>query len=135
MRLRYVTAVLLAWAAAASAQDLDPEAGRALFMDHCMQCHGADARGDGPMSGLLAVSTPDLTTISARNGGGFPTAEVAKQIDGRARVLAHGGDMPIFGPFLDTALQVPLRLPSGQTMMTGVPLAQVMIYLESIQGL
>merc|ERR1711969_121126 len=95
------------------AQDL--EAGEELFMDHCVQCHGADGKGDGPMAEMLAITTPDLTTISARNGGTFPTAAVAEQIDGRARVLAHGGDMPLFGPFLETDQHVPLRLPSGQT--------------------
>lgn len=118
---------------AARAQDIDVETGHELFMDHCVQCHGADGKGDGPMAEMLAITTPDLTTLSARNDGVFPTAQVAEQIDGRARVLAHGGDMPIFGPFLETDQHVPLRLPSGQTMMTGLPLANVMVYLESIQ--
>jgi hypothetical protein len=42
--------------------------------------------------------------------------------------------MPIFGPFLDTGKSVALRLPSGQPLMTGLPLANVIVYLESIQG-
>lgn len=126
--------MLLATAGAVSAQSADLEAGKELFLNHCVQCHGADAKGDGPMAEMLAISTPDLTGLSARNDGVFPTADVAQQIDGRARVMAHGGDMPLFGPFLETDQHIPLRLPSGQTMLTGVPLANVIVYLESIQS-
>jgi len=117
----------------ASAQEVDLQAGRDLFMTHCWQCHGQDASGNGPMAEVLAITTPDLTRLAARNGGVFPLEAVARQIDGRAVVLAHGGEMPIFGPFLDTAKMIALRLPSGQPMMTGVPLANVVVYLESLQ--
>jgi len=117
----------------ASAQEVDLQAGRDLFMTHCWQCHGQDASGNGPMAEVLAITTPDLTRLAARNGGVFPLEAVARQIDGRDVVLAHGGEMPIFGPFLDTAKMIALRLPSGQPMMTGVPLANVVVYLESLQ--
>lgn len=126
--------MLLATAGAVSAQSLDVDAGKDLFMSHCVQCHGAEAKGDGPMADMLSISTPDLTGLTARNDGVFPTAKVAEQIDGRARVMAHGGDMPLFGPYLESDQHVPLRLPSGQTMLTGMPLANVIVYLESIQS-
>jgi mono/diheme cytochrome c family protein len=120
-------------AGAAAAQEVDVQAGRDLYMAHCWQCHGQDASGNGPMAEVLAITTPDLTRLAARNDGMFPLEAVARQIDGRDALIAHGGEMPIFGPFLDSVKMVALRLPSGQPMMTGVPLANVVLYLESLQ--
>lgn len=128
-----VTMAVLATVGTVSAQEPDIEAGRNLYMSHCMQCHGIDAKGDGPMAEMLAIDTPDLSGLAMRNDGTFPTEAVARQIDGRAQMLSHGGDMPIFGPFLDSDQHVALRLPSGQPMMTSLPLANVVVYLESIQ--
>lgn len=54
--------------------------------------------------------------------------------NGGARVPAHGGDMPIFGPYLASDAQAVFRLPSGQPMMTGVPVADLVVWLESVQG-
>ncbi len=115
------------------AQELDAKAGRDLYLAHCWQCHGQDAKGNGPMAEMLAIATPDLTRLASRNNGVFPVEKVARQIDGRDALLAHGGEMPIFGPFLDTGKAVALRLPSGQPLMTGLPLANVIVYLELIQ--
>ena len=86
------------------------------------------------MAEMLAIVTPDLTKLSARHDGNFPTEAVARQIDGRARLLAHGGEMPIFGPFLESDQHVALPLASGQPLMTGLQLANVVVYLESIQA-
>jgi mono/diheme cytochrome c family protein len=36
-------------------------AGRALFQTNCVVCHGADARGDGPMAQTLNPRPADLT--------------------------------------------------------------------------
>ena len=85
------------------------------------------------MAEMLAIETPDLTELSKRNGGEFPTEAVARQIDGRTPVLAHGGEMPIFGPSLESDQNVTLGMTSGQQLMTGVPLANVIVYLESLQ--
>ena len=124
---------VLAAAGAASAQEIDVEDGKTLFLNSCWQCHGLDAKGFGPMAEMLAIETPDLTELSKRNGGVFPTEAVAMQIDGRSPVLAHGGEMPIFGQSLESDQNVALRMKSGQQLMTGVPLANVIVYLESLQ--
>jgi len=121
-------------AAGTQAQELDKSEGRDLFMTYCWQCHGLDATGDGPMAEMLAIPTPDLTALAARNGGSFPVVAVATKIDGRSPMLAHGGDMPLFGPVLASDQNVALVTPDGQRMMTGLPLANVIAYLASIQG-
>jgi len=73
-------------------------AGRDLFEQHCELCHGAEGRGDGPLSEELRVAPADLTRISERRGGTFPEVEVREMIDGRRSVRAHGkSDMPIWG--------------------------------------
>ena len=131
----FIRAAIIALAAtgAVSAQEVDVEAGKTLFLNSCWQCHGLDAKGIGPMAEMLAVETPDLTELSKRNDGVFPTEAVAMQIDGRSPLLAHGGEMPIFGPSLESDQNVALRMKSGQQMMTGLPLANVIVYLESLQ--
>ena len=134
MRTGMMAGLVAVCAVGAAAQDPDPAAGQALFAAHCAQCHGADATGNGPMAEILAVPTPDLTQLAARNGGVFPMEAVARQIDGRAPVLAHGGTMPIFGPFLSSDGQAVFRLPSGQPMMTGMPVAALIVWLEGVQG-
>ncbi len=129
-----VTLAVLSTVSVVSAQDADPNAGQDLYFSYCVQCHGVDATGDGPMAEMLAIDTPDLTGLASRNDGIFPTENVARQIDGRSPMLAHGGDMPIFGPFLDSDQQITLSMPGGQLMMTGLPLANIVVYLESVQA-
>ena len=131
--IRAVTLALAAATSSVSAQEADIEAGKNLFLNSCWQCHGLDAKGFGPMAEMLAIDTPDLTELSKRNGGEFPTEAVARQIDGRSPLLAHGGEMPIFGPSLESDQNVTLRMKSGQQLMTGVPLANVIVFLESLQ--
>lgn len=120
-------------AGAVSAQDADPKAGERLFGTYCWQCHGREARGGGPMAEMLAIEPPDLTGLSARNGGVFPLAKAAMKIDGRAGVLSHGGDMPLFGPSLESDRSIALRLPDGQPMLASEPLANLLAYLETLQ--
>jgi mono/diheme cytochrome c family protein len=131
-----VRAVFLAlvFASSVHAQEVDTDAGRDLYMTYCWQCHGLNAEGNGPMAEMLAIQTPNLTRIAERNNGEFPTAVVAAKIDGRSPLLAHGGEMPIFGPALEADQHVVLSLKSGQPMMTALPLANVVVYLESIQA-
>jgi mono/diheme cytochrome c family protein len=132
--LMRIAVLALAVAGTASAQDVDPVAGRDLYLNLCAQCHGDDAKGNGPMAKVMAIVTPDLTGIATRNDGIFPTGAVAMQIDGRMPLLAHGGDMPIYGTLLETDKSVALRLPSGQLMMMGVPLANLVVYLKTLQA-
>ena len=72
--------------------------GRTLYKTHCAVCHGTTGRGDGPLAFRLNVPPPDVTLFAAHNGDVFPSATVRRIIDGRQRVVGHGGpDMPIWG--------------------------------------
>jgi mono/diheme cytochrome c family protein len=72
--------------------------GQDQFTTYCASCHGRTAKGDGVVGAILTKKPPDLTTFAARNGGKFDEELVYRIIDGRERVVGHGGaDMPVWG--------------------------------------
>jgi nucleotide-binding universal stress UspA family protein len=93
-----VFAALLLSPLSVSAQDQamkQTTTGGALFGTYCASCHGATARGDGPLAANMRRKPANLTEIAKRNGGEFPADLVFRTIDGRQRVRGHGGpDMP-----------------------------------------
>ena len=130
-RLLSVMATVLAFALPASAQDA--ETGAALFYDYCSACHGVDARGEGPLAELLKIQPPDLTRLSERAGGTFPTLSVVTRIDGRNPLLAHGGEMPVFGRHFEGD-DTPMKTQAGQPILTSRPIVDLVTWLESVQG-
>ncbi len=79
---------------------IDSVDGPALYQAYCAVCHGADARGGGPMAMSLKLPAPDLTRISARNGGVYRQARVERIISGEELLPSGHGTrtMPIWGP-------------------------------------
>ena len=71
--------------------------GLTAYLENCASCHAADASGNGPLARELGVEAPDLTGISTRNGGVFPTNDVMSIIDGLNRDPHFSGAMPEFG--------------------------------------
>ena len=72
--------------------------GKAMFETYCTSCHGKEGKGDGPAAAALKKPPADLTRISARNNGAFPTEKIRRFIDGRENVASHGSrDMPVWG--------------------------------------
>ena len=72
-------------------------AGQKTFNDQCAQCHGSE---DVQASiDTLATQPPDLKLImKRRRAKEFPVAEIARIIDGRLLVKAHGPrEMPVWG--------------------------------------
>jgi mono/diheme cytochrome c family protein len=133
MTRRIAEPVILIWALAAgplAAQD--SSAGEALFQRHCATCHGIEATGRGPMAPVLMIQPTDLTELAASNDGVFPTIRVARRIDGRDPLVAHGSPMPVYGDFFegdDTAM----KTPDGQPILTSRPVVDLLAYLQGVQ--
>lgn len=90
----FVASQLPAFAQKAKVED----AGKQAYEIQCSICHGLDAKGNGFYTASLKVAPPDLTSLSKKNGGVFPVDRIAKVIDGRTQIAAHGSrDMPIWG--------------------------------------
>ncbi len=79
---------------------IDSIQGPNLYKAYCAVCHGADAKGDGPMAMFLKTPPSDLTRISQRNHGMFPLEKVRRIIAGEDAVSAGHGtrQMPVWGP-------------------------------------
>lgn len=122
--------VFMALAAPAAAQDA--AMGEQVFLGYCAVCHGPEARGDGIMAEVMTVKPADLTQLSASNGGVFPTFRVVRQIDGRDPLLAHGGEMPLFGEMFDYP-DGAISTESGQPIVTAQPIADVAAWLKTVQ--
>lgn len=56
------------------------------------------------MTEIMRAEVPDLTQLSALNGGVFPMLEVIHIIDGRTGLRGHGGPMPVYGALFDQTL-------------------------------
>jgi mono/diheme cytochrome c family protein len=89
---------LLAMSDAAFAGSKQIERGRALYVEYCASCHGASAEGDGPVARALTTPPANLRRLAERFGNPLPEDQLARYIDGRAEVKAHGPrDMPVWG--------------------------------------
>ncbi|MCA9751029.1 MAG: cytochrome c [Gemmatimonadetes bacterium] len=131
LMLLWIGVLIVGSARVAQAADegLDPAfEGRRHYETLCSNCHGDDARGDGPLANLLRIVTPDLTRIAARHAGEFPADSVRAQIDGTRDVSAHGRrQMPVWGK--------PLGAPadSAEAEAARRMLVELVAYLRSIQ--
>lgn len=97
----------------------------------CAGCHGASAKGDGPLAQLLKISTPSLLDITQANDGSFPFEAVLNTIDGRDGMRAHGSTMPIWGD----RFQASAASQRGETaeMVARGRILSLVYYLQSIQ--
>lgn len=109
----------------------EPMDGRTAFLANCASCHGNDGTGNGPAARGLTVTPPDLTLISSRNGGVFPTDQVMSTIDGLDRGAHFSAVMPEFGAgdLGDTVIV------ENEGLGTPVPMKLLILteYLQSIQ--
>ncbi len=110
----------------------DREAGRQIFRDYCVTCHGMEGRGDGPMTQVLTIAPPDISMLRAGNDGVFPVSVVVAKVDGRVPVLGHGGPMPIFGPVFEGKAGA-LDSETGAPILTSETMVDLVAYLESMQ--
>jgi mono/diheme cytochrome c family protein len=93
--------VLAATALVASAARTPPKGGvegRVLYGRYCASCHGVAADGRGPVASVLTRSPTDLRRLGDRDRGPLDAARVARWIDGREEIAAHGTrEMPVWG--------------------------------------
>ena len=126
--LAATAAVLLLWGAPTAASA--GSAGGTLFNTYCAACHGADARGNGPVAGVLRVQPPDLTLLTRRFGTPLNRDKVTEYIDGRVAVMAHGPrDMPVWGNRLQDEL---IGRPATEDTVRRT-IDSIVMYLVSIQ--
>lgn len=122
-------AAIVAAAALVTVRAQAPQAysGTADYQVYCSSCHGAQARGDGAIAPSLNKRPADLTQLTKKNDGVFPTERVFKLIDGRS-----GGheaeDMPKWGDVFAKASESAGPQQSAERITTLVK------YLESLQA-
>jgi mono/diheme cytochrome c family protein len=84
-------------------QPTSPASGEQMYSTYCAVCHGAKATGNGPASPAMKIPPPDLTMLSAKNGGVFPTDHISSVLKFGVEKPAHGtSQMPIWGDLLGT---------------------------------
>ena len=121
-----IAGTCLVMAACQNVPTTEVEVARQNYVDYCASCHGVDGRGVA----TLDVPPPDLTRLSARNGGTFPLVAVMSQIDGYTR---GDGAMPEFGDYLLDDRTVLVETSPGVQTPTPERLVAMARYLESLQ--
>jgi mono/diheme cytochrome c family protein len=119
----------LAQTTAATGQTAAAATGDYLFRTYCAACHGASAKGNGPLADSMRHRPADLTEIAKRNKGVFPRDLVFRMIDGRQPVKGHGGaDMPVWGDAFTRAVD------GGDPAVVQKRIEALVAYLEGIQA-
>jgi mono/diheme cytochrome c family protein len=87
--------------------------GKVLYQLYCATCHGADAKGNGPLALALKTPPPNLTTLAKRHAGKFPTDYVTRMLRFGTTSRTHGSsEMPAWGPifqYFDKSSQAAAR--------------------------
>ncbi len=101
-------------------------AGQETYRGYCATCHGMDGKGNGPTAASLKKQPPDLTHLTKRYGGKFPSSLVSSVIRGNDFITDHGTrGMPIWGDAFRTV--------NHDETMVELKIQNLTIYLESIQ--
>ncbi|HVB79383.1 MAG TPA: cytochrome c [Candidatus Binataceae bacterium] len=118
--------LLLLFVTAAAAMADDVALGRQIYLERCASCHGLTGEGDGPVAHTLTTPPANLRRLSERFGNPLPEDQVARFIDGRAEVRAHGPrDMPVWGKRFYTE--------THNERAVHAMIAELVAYLQSIQ--
>ena len=112
----------------ASANSKQVARGRVLYLEYCVSCHGITGEGDGPVARSLTTPPANLRRLAERFGNPLPEDTVARCIDGRAEVKAHGPrDMPVWGTRF-------YYKSGGNERLVRRWIGQLVAYLQSIQS-
>ena len=111
--------------------------GARQFRTYCAQCHGLDAKGDGPVAPSLKKPPANLTVLSKNNGGVFPYKHVFNTITGADVVASHGTrEMPIWGLILaspNTTAGMGLGGNTKSQTQVDARIKMIVAYIQSIQ--
>lgn len=107
-------------------------AGKTLYMQHCMSCHGVDGKGDGPAAEGLSTTPADLTKIAARRDGVWPALQVMDILSGYSRIAQPREDMPVIVDILDHNMSE-FDPGNGEPFLMPTKLIEIANYLESLQ--
>jgi mono/diheme cytochrome c family protein len=137
IRLALLAAAGLVLAVPVFAQDAKPTvktgpitpitavSGGATFNAYCTVCHGTLGQGDGPAAKALTKPPADLTQLTRKNNGKFPTMQVKTTIEGENSPMAHGTrDMPMWGPVFR----------STEGTISDLRVKNLVDYIQSIQA-
>jgi mono/diheme cytochrome c family protein len=101
--------------------------GKEMYLAYCATCHGKEGKGDGPAASALKVPPADVTTLSKRNNGEFPSVHVVNLLTGSNAVAAHGSkEMPVWGPIFMT-------MEHQHTSAVRLRIANLAEYIRSLQ--
>ena len=79
-------------------QQTSAASGTQMYVTYCAACHGTKATGDGPAAQALKTRPVDLTLLSQKNNGVFPTNHVMSVLQLGVANPSHGSaEMPIWG--------------------------------------
>lgn len=102
--------------------------GKEMFKSYCAVCHGTDGKGNGPAASAMKTPPTDLTGLSKKDGGKYPSAHVAAVIRGQANTPSHGSeDMPVWGPLFSSISQ-------GHDGQVQQRIANLVTYIDELQA-
>ncbi|CUH42775.1 MULTISPECIES: cytochrome c [Ruegeria] len=107
-------------------------AGKTLYMQHCVSCHGVDGKGDGPAAVRLSTKPADLTKIAARRDGMWPALEVMEILSGYSRNTLPREDMPVIVDILDHEMSE-FDPGNSEPFLMPTKLIEIANYLEALQ--
>jgi len=114
----------------AGAADYVAMSGPQLYARFCASCHGAQGRGDGPVSGSFAIEVPDLSTLARRQGNTYSRERIERIVDGRHMLTAHGSrTMPVWGEGFS---QSELGNPDAELAVRSI-VSKLVDFIESLQ--
>lgn len=104
-----------------------------MYHAYCAVCHGKNGEGNGPAASALKIPPADLTLLSKKNNGKFPTERVISILRfGIQEPSAHGTpEMPIWGPLFSSLQSSSMRGPNSPEV--SMRITNLAHYIESLQ--
>lgn len=107
--------------------------GKSVYRVYCASCHGDQGDGEGRLAEYLTIKPANLSTITKRNDGEFPTQRIHDIIDGRNSVRGHGGEMPVWGDAFQKADALDAQPPEVREEEVDRKIDSLVHFLKSIQ--